>query len=172
VAVARFEDRIDRYRGELLAFIARRAPTQAEEISQETWMRVSSARPNCPDEASFRGYIYTVARRLLIDHHRRSRARVQLVPIEGGLEPSGRVGDPHASVVAGETLVWVERTLSEMQGATAEVFRLRMTTSMTFKEIAEHQGVGLNTALGRMHNATKKIRAALKTAGLIEGGSP
>ena len=43
------DDRIARHRGELLAFLRRRSPREAEELAQETWMRVARANPDCPD---------------------------------------------------------------------------------------------------------------------------
>ncbi|MFT4624695.1 MAG: RNA polymerase sigma factor (sigma-70 family) [Myxococcota bacterium] len=164
-AVAQLDDRIARHRGEILGFLSRRAPVVAEELAQEVWLRVAVAAPECPSEAKFRAYAFAVARRLLIDHHRRSRARVQLVPIEGGLERGRSADDPHSAACAGETLVVVEATLAAMRPELAEVFRLRTTTDLSFKQIAARQGTGLNTALGRMHAATKKIRAALDDAG-------
>ena len=164
-AVVSIDDRIARYRREILSFIARRAPRHAEEIAQETWLRVASAAPDCPDDRAFRAYAYTVARRLLIDHYRRHANRVTLVPLDGGLEFTTHQ-DPHDTACASEVLGIVEATLEQMNPTTAEVFRLRMTSEISFKEIASHQGVSINTALGRMHNATKKIAAALEAAGI------
>lgn len=51
--------RIRALEGELRAFLARRAPDEAEEIAQETWVRVAAAAPDCPDDASFRAFAYT-----------------------------------------------------------------------------------------------------------------
>lgn len=169
MAVACLDDRIGRRHAEIVAFLARRAPEDAEELAQETWLRVVRAAPANLDEASFRAYAFTVARRLLIDHHRRRRARVPLVPLEGGLEAvEGRT--PDQALAAGQTLATVEHALSGMAAETAEVFRLRTTSELSFKEIAAHQRVPLNTALGRMHNATRQIRAALIAAGLLTEG--
>ena len=73
---------------ELRAFLRRRTPDW-EEIAQETWMRVAAADPDCPDEPSFRGFVYVVARRLLIDAARRRARSATLVPLDGGREPDG-----------------------------------------------------------------------------------
>lgn len=168
-AEVRLDERIGRHHGELVAFLARRVQGEAEELAQETWIRVAGAAPDCADERTFRAYVFTIARHLLIDHHRRRSARVSLVPLEGGLDPAG--GDtPEQTLAAGQTLAVVERALAAMATDTAEVFRLRLTGDLSFKEIAGRQGVPLNTALGRMHNATKKVRAALVAAGLLTEG--
>ncbi|HHO49740.1 MAG TPA: RNA polymerase sigma factor [Deltaproteobacteria bacterium] len=163
------DERIARHRREILAFLRRRAPADAEEIAQETWMRVARSNPDCPDEASFRAYAYTVARRLLIDHHRHRARSVTLVPLEGGAEPMDR-SDPLGAVVAGQALALVQAELEVMKPELAEVFRLRMTTGLSFKEIAARQGCSLNTALGRHHQATRRLARALSARGL-RGGS-
>jgi DNA-directed RNA polymerase specialized sigma24 family protein len=72
---------------------------------------------------------------------------------------------------ANQILQVVEQTLDCMKPDIAEVFRMRMSTNHSFQEIADVQGVGLSTALGRMHRATKTIANALAEAGLSEGGA-
>lgn len=168
------QERIGRHHAELLGFLRRRAPSDAEELAQEVWFRIARAQPDCPTDAAFRAYAFAVARRLLVDHHRRRAARIELVPLEGGVMRREAVSShtPDDTIAAGEVLTVVERTLSDMKPALAEVFRWRTTEDVPFKEIARRQDTNLNTALGRMHQATKKIRAALLHAGLIQGGTP
>lgn len=163
-------DRIHRLHGELTAFLERRAPGAGEELAQEVWFRVARARPELPDDDAFRAYAYVIARRLLIDHHRRRMARVQLVALEGGLDPRDPGEDPHGHAQAARLLDVVEATLSEMKPELAEVFRLRTTSDVPFQEIALRQGTGLNTALGRMHQAVRRLHQALVGAGLIDPG--
>src|SRR5678809_970204 len=88
VHALRLEERFERHHAELVAFLARRAPGEAEELAQEVWLRMHRVAPVCPDDASFRGYLFTVARRLLVDHYRKPGSRVHLVPIDGGERPS------------------------------------------------------------------------------------
>ncbi|NCG20067.1 MAG: sigma-70 family RNA polymerase sigma factor [Rhodobacterales bacterium] len=157
---------IERNQHDLLVFLSRRAPREAEELAQETWLRVARANPSFQDESSFRAYAFTVAKRLLIDHYRRSATRVSLVPLEGGREPSSN-SDPLGAACATQTLRVVQDVLDGLKPELAEVFRLRTTTQMSFRAIAAHQAVGLNTALGRMHQATKAIQRALNQQGLL-----
>ena len=134
-------------------------------------MRVATADPDCPDDQAFRAFAYTVARRLLVDHHRRRARRVPLVPLEGGVEPDGG-SDPHGHALAGQALAVVQAELAAMKPELAEVFRLRMTTGLSFAEIAARQRCSLNTALGRHHQATKRIARALRERGLGPGEGP
>lgn len=162
---SRLDRRITDLRAELLGFLRRRT-SEFEEIAQETWMRVAVADPICADDGRFRAFVYVVARRLLIDAHRRRARGALLVPLEGGREPvSGLRTD--GALMAGEALAAVERALGDMKPELAEVFRLRMTTDLSFAQIAERQQVPLNTALGRHHQATKQIARALREQGLL-----
>jgi DNA-directed RNA polymerase specialized sigma24 family protein len=74
--------------------------------------------------------------------------------------------DPLSAACASRALQVVEATLEQMTAEQAQVFRWRMTSDLSFKEIAVKQQVSINTALGRHHSATKKIAAALRAAGL------
>jgi RNA polymerase sigma-70 factor (ECF subfamily) len=161
------EQWISEVQEDLLGFLYRRCPAQAEELTQEVWLRMTRANPTLATQEEHRRYLFTAARRVLIDHYRTSRRRPILVA--DGEEKHLRLVSPHITpeqILEGKaTARIVEKALSKMKPVVAEVFRLRITTDTTFKEIAARQGVPLNTALGRMHYATKLVRAALTTAG-------
>lgn len=164
---ASLDDRIAQLHPELLGFLRRRVPGQEQELAQEVWLRLVQADPHIERDDAFRSYTYTVARRVLIDRQRRRRARIELVELtdaerwaSGGESPDGRLS-------ADAVLAVVERELAAMKPEVADVFRERALGTRTFREIAHDQGVPLNTALGRMHNATRRIHRALRDAGLI-----
>lgn len=168
----RLHERVRRHHADLVAFLDRKAPGHGEELAQETWFRIARARPDLPTDEDLRAYAFAVGRRLLIDHHRRRLARVELVPAGDGLDRTARdADDPHATLTAGAVLEVVEQTLASMKPELAEVFRLRTTDDVPFQEIAQRQGTGLNTALGRMHQAVRHLHAALTLRGLLGGGS-
>jgi RNA polymerase sigma factor (sigma-70 family) len=167
---AALDDRIARNHPALVAFLERRAAGEGEELAQEVWLRIARLQPRCPTEAEFRGYAWACARRLLIDGHRRRQARPRLVALDGGFDPGGDF-DPAAQVASAQILSVVEATLARMKPELAEVFRLRTTSAVSFVEIARRQGVPLGTALGRMHQATHHLHAALAAAGLLPDGA-
>lgn len=164
----RLHERVRRHHADLVAFLERKAPGHGEELAQETWFRLARARPELPTDDDLRAYAFAVGRRLLIDHHRRRLARVELIPAGDNLDHTARApDDPHAAAAAGDVLAVVQRTLDAMKPELAEVFRLRTTDDVPFQEIAARQGTGLNTALGRMHQAVRHLHSALSRAGLI-----
>ena len=172
-ALAALDDRIQRNHRRLVAFLARRVGSEAEELAQETWLRIARALPDFADDEAFRRYAFTVARRLAIDHYRRRAVRSVVVALDGGLDQAAdRSADPHGRANAAQILAVVEGALAAMKPEVAHVFRRRTTSADSFKEIARDQGVSINTALGRHHHATRQIRRALAARGLLPGETP
>mgnify|MGYP003953531877 CR=1 FL=1 len=166
---ATLEHQITEVREELLSFLRRRVPNDYEEIAQDTWLRIARANPSCPDDRSFRAYTFAVARRLIIDHYRRSRVRPQLVALDTTV-PIPNQDDPHSTLCASEVITLINAELAEMKPEIAQVFRWRTTEDLSFQQISERQNVSINTALGRMHNAVKKLSTSLKKAGWVDRG--
>lgn len=158
---------------ELLGFLRKRVAAEADELAQETWKRTLAAAPDCDDAGQLRAYLFTVARRVLVDRHRRVARRVPLTLLGETEAPTPDLLTPAAPdqhLLATQTAAVIQRELAAMAPETAQVFRWRVHTDLSFRDIAERQGVPLNTALGRHHRAVKRIRAALDSAGL--GGTP
>lgn len=162
---------VERHRGPLMGFLGRRVGQDAEELHQEVWTRVARATGIAfPDDARFRAYLYTTARHLVVDHHRRRSARPELVFPE--LPAQGAVVPTVESSIAWQRL-WadVHAALDKLSPPTAEVVRLRLVEDLSFAQIAQRQGAPLNTVLGRMHRGLKDLRAALADAGHLPPSS-
>ena len=162
------EQSIRSLQGEILSFLRRKNKDRAEELAQEVWLRVTRARPEGMPHTQFRAYTYTVARRVLVDDYRRRNARVALRLVEEAPEGRASTGNPRELAQAAQMLDVVEGALAGLKPDVVEVFRMRTTTKLSFRDIAAHQGVPLNTALGRMHRAVKAIRLSLKQEGMWE----
>ena len=163
------DDFVSRHHAEMVAFLCRRtSETRAEELAQEIWVRMTTSEASFPSDQHQRAYAYAIARRLLIDDHRRRRARPVLTTwTPQTVEPS--VSDPPDSVArAKQVSDVVEQTLARLKPEVAEVWRMRVESHHAFKDIAAHQGCSLNTALGRMAGATRQLRRALEHTGHIQ----
>ena len=153
---------IERHQAALMGFLRRRVGEDAEELHQELWARVSRNLDSYTDDGRFRAFLFTAARRLVIDHHRRRSVRPELV----GVEEIRAAVRPRDTAAARELVDAVESALSEMSAETAEVVRMRLAGGVPFAEIAAHQGAPLNTVLSRMHRGLKTLRVALIQQGL------
>ena len=152
-----------RHRPPLMGFFVRRVGDDAEELFQELWAKVDRNLDRYHEDGRFRAYLFAIARRLTIDHHRRRAARPHLISLE---EPPPVPCEPADLTGYRELLDAVEVGLANMNPRTADVVRLRLTEQLTFVEIAEIQGAPLNTVLSCMHRGLKQLRRELQARGL------
>ena len=163
---AAFEVLYERHRGGLYRFILRQVATAAlaEELFQDTWLKVIGARERYAPSARFTTWLYKMARNRVIDHHRRRGVRVA--------DDAGQDNDP--DLLAGATSAQPERRVAidrAMDSVVAGVgalpepqrtaFLLREEGGMSVAEIAEVTGVNADTAKSRLRYAIAKLREAL-----------
>jgi RNA polymerase sigma-70 factor (ECF subfamily) len=74
----------------LLAFLAARGPrADLEDLHQEVWLRVWRHAPHAFDGRHFRGWLYTIARHLLIERSRK-RGADPADDLDGRADPAAR----------------------------------------------------------------------------------
>jgi len=160
---------MSRHQDSVMGFLVNRVGTDAEDLFQETWTRVGTRLHTYNETGSFRAWVFQIARRLIIDHHRHNSARIRLVMPRETMTPSSvDTRQPDQQLEAAEIARAFEATVAQMSSEMAEVVRLRLIDGMPFQEIAKRQGVPLNTALGRMHRGLNKIRTTLADRQLID----
>lgn len=159
---------MERHRDSLMGFLINRVGRDAEDLYQETWSKVSAKIDAYEERGSFRSWLFQVARRLVIDHHRRAAARITTVHPTQEPDAASTIDQPDQQVAAAQIAAIFDQAVEEMEPKMAEVVRWRLLEGLSFKEIALRQGVPLNTALGRMHRGLKHIRTRLTDHELIE----
>ena len=107
-----------------------------------------------------------------------SRSRIELQP-QTVPEPSQNIQKTPLTLlctggargISAEIAHAFQQAMDAMEPKMQEVVRWRLFDGLSFKEIAEMQGVPLNTALGRMHRALKQIRKSLTDKTVMDGGT-
>ena len=61
----------------------------------------------------------------------------------------------------------LSKLIEELPDSQKEVLRMRLFKDMSFKEIGDHTGVSINTALGRMRYAVINLRKMIEERNLI-----
>ncbi len=129
------------YQPAVLRYLRAQAPGAADDLASEVWIGVARGLPQFTgDEAAFRGWLFTIARRRVIDHRRRAvRQRTDVVssdrldmPIEWG--PSG---DPARTVL--ERLGAqgaIDDLVDELTPEQAEAVLLRVVAGLPVSEVA------------------------------------
>lgn len=69
---AAFDDVVTRLRPRLYSFLTRlsRSPHLAEDLLQETWLRLATHAPDLPEDTQLAPWLFTVARNLFVSHRR------------------------------------------------------------------------------------------------------
>jgi RNA polymerase sigma-70 factor (ECF subfamily) len=171
---AAFAELLRRHNRPVYNFVRRLlgAPTVAEDVTQDVFMRLVQNAAEFKHEARFATWLYTIARNLCIDQlrraaHRRHASLDQPVGCDEGQllgellsDGSGRASVERSAVSAEvrSSIVKAVESLSEEQ---REVFLLREVANLPFKDIAEVTGVGENTVKSRMRYALDHMRQAL-----------
>jgi RNA polymerase sigma-70 factor (ECF subfamily) len=171
--VRAFEVLLSRHRKPVYNFILRFVldGAQAEDLLQETFLRVIKGTESYERQAKFTTWLYTIARNLCVDASRRAKHRraqsldAPLDDDEGSATLMDRTAAQQAQVdrqvigkELGERIQLAVDGLAEEQ---REVFVLREVLDLPFKEIAEIVGCPENTVKSRMRYALEKLREAL-----------
>ena len=167
---AAMEELVRRHGAALGAFLAGwcESEADAQDLVQESWVRVMRS-PESFKGGSFRAWLLRIARNLAVDRSRRRRPDVWLDAPAGGAEdapplvetvPDETSPAPDVVLAAAEDRAALLAAVRALPGPQRDVFLLR-AADVPFAEIAARFSIPLNTALGRMHCAKKKLRAAL-----------
>jgi RNA polymerase sigma factor (sigma-70 family) len=137
---------------------------EAEDVVQETYLRLLRAHDLDPAGARVRAFVFKVATNLAYDRFRQRRVRV--VHDDAALERLVSEGRPLEGVVAVEqALAIVKRTLLELKPRCREVFLLRTVEELAYEDIAVRLGVSKRTVEREMQHALEACqkRVAART---------
>jgi RNA polymerase sigma factor (sigma-70 family) len=163
--VAAFEQLYQRHRGKLYRFLARQLHGNgalADEMFQDVWQRVVSARQSWKPEALFTTWLYRIAHNRLADHWRALQHRPP-APDDAD-ERTERVPDhdtPERHLSEFEERRRLHLALEELPAEQREVVLLRLEQDLSLEEIGEVTGVGRETVKSRLRYAMDKLRARL-----------
>jgi RNA polymerase sigma-70 factor (ECF subfamily) len=168
-----FDELMRRHRTPLFNFILRsvRHRETAEEILQDTWIRILQGAAGFQQAAKFSTWAYTVARNLCIDHARKASLRKHPSLDHGprDREDGPTLGDsvrdqrPHAdrNAIGKELQARLLDAIAALPPDQREVFLLREHADLPFKEIAAIVGAPENTVKSRMRYALERLQEAL-----------
>lgn len=165
--IARYQHRLYRY---LLRLV--RDPAEAEDLFQQTWLRVAEKISSFDAARNFDSWLFAVARNLALDHLRRFRPRSLDEPL-----PSDSGSETAADRLVSREMLPLDRVLeSERSGRLAaallelpviyrEVVSLRFEEEMKIEEIAHVLGAPLSTVKSRLRRSLEQLRVSLESRG-------
>ena len=132
----------------------------AEDLFQETLIKVWKGIKFYNDQNKFSSWLFSIAHNTAVDSTRSASVRNRTSSLEDTNEYSGE-SNPYKTLVEKETYEIVMLAVNELPENQKNVFLLRQHGGLTFKEIAKTIDQPLNTVLGHMHYAVSKLRKKL-----------
>ena len=133
----------------------------AEDLAQECWLRVWRARHSYQPEAAFRTWLFTVARRLALDHAK--APRLPSVPLtEETAEAMPGASGPCESAIAGALDRAISDALGRLPPEQREAVVLRDMEGMAYADIAQITDCPLGTVKSRINSGRARLQAVAR----------
>ena len=154
-----FDALIERWHHPLWRYIRRMTGRDdaAQDLQQEVWLRVIRGIARLREGARFRGWLFGIARRALMDRLRREYAALPTDDVdvtEVAAEPEPTDGEAD--------LVSLEVALDKLPTLEREVLTLFYLRDLTLAELAHALSVPVGTVKSRLFRARKMLRAAIQ----------
>jgi len=158
-----------RHQRGLVGFLTRLCGSRdaAEDLAQETFLRVYEARSRYRPAGRFTTWLYTIAYRLFIDT-RRAWSASRTEGMEEKQVADRRAATPEAATIERDLSRRVRQAIDGLPEQYRPVLLLRSRREMSYGEIAAVLGCSENAARVRMHRGLALLRRRLKEAGLLD----
>jgi len=162
------EQLVKRYFQPLMRYLVRIVGSDhlAEELHQQTWLSVldhlEKFDVKSPSGGGFKAWLFRIATNKANDHWR-SAGRERSA--KEGMKLIAEEAAPRADhrLEGAEQEQKLLRAIEKLPEAQRQVLMLRYYSNLKFVEIADLLGCPLNTALGRMHKATMKLKQLMES---------
>ncbi|MBI4817710.1 MAG: RNA polymerase sigma factor [Deltaproteobacteria bacterium] len=154
-----FDAVFERHRSGLYSFLFRlcRDRSTAEDLFQETWLRLARGAASLPSDTPIGPWLFRVARNLAVSHHRRVSLYSKL---EGFLRPTP-LATPHERAETVEVTGRVERAVHDLPLRDREVILLVVVEGMSAKEAGLVLGISAEATRQRLSRARSALKEQL-----------
>ena len=175
---AAFDALVARHQGDLYGFFVKntRDPALAEDLTQETLIKVYNQAWDYLPLGRFRGWMFRIARNLLIDTARRRShdALVRALKTRGRddeeSDPVARIAcdllPPDATASGRELATIVEGLLAELPAEQRMTFTLHHGHGLSLPEVADALDTNLSTTKSRLRLTREKLQQRLAAFGI------
>jgi RNA polymerase sigma-70 factor (ECF subfamily) len=157
-----FDGLVAAHHAEIVRYLRRvtMRATEADDLSQETFLRAYRAYRGLPADANVRAWLFAIATNLARNYFRaekrRRAAQSAVREIGGGGEPS-----PEAETLLGEARVAIDRAVTALPLKQRLAFTLRKVHDLDYADVAASLECSQDTARAHVFQALRKIRLEL-----------
>ncbi len=145
----------------------------ADDIFQETFIKAVRVidEGRYTDNGKFLSWILRIAHNQVIDYFRSRKQQKQVNETDAGYNVLGTLRFAEHTIedemVSAQISSDVRHLVEMLPDEQREVVMLRYFSGLSFKEIAEHTDVSINTALGSMRYAIINLRKMIKEKNIV-----
>ncbi len=151
-----FEELIARHQRGLLNFFSRMgAYTEAEDLVQETFLRVFRYRRRYRPTAKFTTFLYVLGRNVWADLGRKAARRERL---DASLQTDAEITPRDEGKGGGGARLDVQSALNRLSPKLREVVVLNVYRGLSYQEVADTLGIPLGTVKSRLNLALHELR--------------
>jgi RNA polymerase sigma factor (sigma-70 family) len=156
---------INKYKNQVYACILRmtKNPQDAQDLVQESFIKVYHQLEKYDGKGSFAGWIYRVAMNHCLDEFRKKRYKINHVEInENSLENPNH---PEVVFLKKEKNRQLEQLITTLPEEERIILLLRYVNELSYDEIGELLNTPVSTVRNKLHRAKKKMRETVKREG-------
>ena len=145
----------------------------ADDLTQEVLIKVVKVidEGRYTDKGRFLPWVLRIAHNRVLDYFRTQKQVKTVNESSAGFDLLGSKNFAEPSIedtlISEQQAEEVRSLIEKLPEEQREVVRMRYYEGLSFKEIAEHTGVSINTALGRMRYALINMRQMIKEKKLV-----
>lgn len=159
----RFEAVVAAHQGEVYRYLLRATgqATEADDLSQETFLRAYRAYRTLPPEANVRAWLFAIATNLYRNQFRAAtrqrRAHAAVRAASSDADPGG----PEGEAVFKEARALVEASINRLPPKQRLAFVMRKVHDLDYAAIGQSLGCSAESARAHVFQALRKIRQSL-----------
>jgi RNA polymerase sigma-70 factor (ECF subfamily) len=155
-----FDALIERWSRPLWLYIRRMSGGhgEAQDLLQDVWLRVIRGIARLRDASRFRGWLFGIARRTLMDRLRREYAEL---PTADDVDIAELAAQPELPGIETD-VAFMEAALETLPTIEREVLTLFYLNDLTLAELAQALNVPVGTVKSRLFRARGMLRAAMQ----------
>jgi RNA polymerase sigma-70 factor (ECF subfamily) len=163
------EELVDRYRrqlqGYLISIVGQKSA--ADDVFQETFIKIIEhlKRGKYTDSGKFSSWLFRVGHNTAIDYLRKQQGTVDISDVDNDYSMhhfEAEETEIERFNVEEENKGTLRSLVCRLPKEQCEVLMMRYYMDLNFREIAEHLGIGLSTALGRMRYAISNLQKMIE----------
>jgi RNA polymerase sigma-70 factor (ECF subfamily) len=159
-----FEHLMEAHHGEIYRYLLRvlGRPADADDLSQETFLRAWRAYRTLSADANLRAWLFTIATNRARNHFRDARRRRTALAARPARPLEGDAAGPHGEAAVRETRRRLAQAVAALPLKQRLAFVLRKVHNLDYDVIARSLGCSPDSARAHVFQALKKLRWRLE----------